>query len=279
MKTYKAVNLFILLICIISSNAQDGLVAYWSFDELNNNNLYDYSENGHYATNYGGIIVPGIIGNALYFDGVDDYVRIPQDGENPHEVFSTLGKGSISLWFRANHIPTTYGIAPILYYGADEQCNFFDAANQGLIIELGHSPIYMGSEAVFFTIWKNGCTYPSFCFDSFTAVSTNEWHHYVVVVGNSYNTGYLDGVEMTGRRYSFGSSSDSQFFQDAILHEKMWLGKGYWDNTTQYFNGSIDELKIFNQPLTSSEVIDLYISGMLSINQQENNISKITIHD
>ncbi len=210
----------------------------------------------------------------MSFDGSDDYVRIPGDGQNLPTIFSTLGKGSISLWFKADKIPTDYGIAPILYYGTEQQCNFFDAANKGLIIELGHSPIYYGSEAIFFTIWKNGCTVPSFCFDSRIAVSSNEWHHYVAVVGANFNTGYLDGVEMTGRRYSFGKSSDSQFFEDAIVHEKMWLGKGHWDNTTQYFDGTIDEVMIFDKALTSDEVLDLY-GLQSSVNQ--NNITRIKI--
>ena len=233
MKLNKVVAAILLFTYCSTINAQDGLVAYWSFDELVNDTIYDYSQNKNHGTNYGATLVPGILGNALSFDGKDDYARIPEDGQNPPDLFSTLGKGSISLWFKAKNIPVEYGIAPILYYGAEEQCDFFDAANQGLIIELGHSPIYLGSEAIFFTIWKNGCTYPSFCFDSFVPVSSDQWHHYVATIGDNSNKGYLDGFEMTSRRYSFGDPYDSQFFEDAVAHEKMWLGKGYWDNTTQ----------------------------------------------
>ncbi len=105
---------------------------------------------------------------------------------------------------------------------------------------------------------------------------TSEWHHYVAVVGDNFNTGYFDGVEMTGRRYNFGNSSDSQFFADAIAHEKMWLGKGHWDNTTQYFDGTIDELRIYDKALTSDEVLDLY--GIhSSVNQKKNSTAEIRI--
>jgi hypothetical protein len=276
MKWYSLVIFVLLVLYTLTINAQNSLVAYWSFDELANDIIYDYSQNTNHATNYGATLVPGIIGNALSFDGTDDFVRISKDGKGPPTIFSTLGKGSISVWFKAENIPTNYGIAPILYYGTEQQCDFFDAANKGLIIELGHSPVYLGSEAIFFTIWKNGCTYPSFCFDSYSPVSTSEWHHYVAVVGENFNTGYLDGVEMIGRRYSFGNSSYSQFFEDAVVHEKMWLGKGHWDNTTQYFNGTIDELRIYDKALTSDEVLDLF-GIQSSVNQNKNNIAEIKI--
>ncbi len=276
MKLYYLVTIILLFSNTLAINAQNGLVAYWSFDEMENNTIYDSSPGEYHGTNYGATLVPGIIGNALSFDGTDDYVRIPKNGQYPPPIFSTLRKGSISVWFKAGTIPTDYGIAPILYYGTEQQCNFFDAANKGLIIELGHSPVYFGSEAIYFTIWKNGCTYPSFCFDSQYAVTSGEWHHYVVVVGDNFNTGYLDGVEMTERRYNYGNSSDSQFFEAAIADEKMWLGKGHWDNTTQYFDGTIDELRIYDKALTSDEVLDLF-GIQTSVNQNKINNTEIKI--
>ena len=148
MKWYSLAIFVLLVLYTVTIDAQNSLVAYWSFDELVNDIIYDKSQNTNHATNYGATLVPGIIGNALYFDGTDDFVRISKDGKDPPTVFSTLGKGSISVWFKADFIPTSFGISPILYYGTQEQCDFFDAANKGLIIELGHSPVYFGSEAI-----------------------------------------------------------------------------------------------------------------------------------
>ena len=238
--------------------AQDGLVAYWSFDETEGDTLYDKTENANHGTVYGAERIDGVSGKALSFDGEDDYARIPGDGKAPPSVLSELGEGSISLWFKVNHIPTNYGIAPIFYYGAEEKCDFFDAANKGLIIELGHSPVHYGSERLYFTIWKNGCTYPSFCYDSNHAILEGKWHHLVVVVGADFNTGYLNGEEMVNRRYNFGNASYSQFFADAIAHENMWIGKGHWDRTTQHYDGAIDELRIYANPISESEVKNLY---------------------
>jgi hypothetical protein len=250
-----------MLLLMLSSHAQDGLVAYWSFDQVVNDTIYDESGYGNHGTNYWGNIVEGVQGNALSFNGVRDYARIPADGEDPPEILSELEYGSISVWFKARDIPTDYGIAPIFYYGAERKCDFKDAANKGLIIELGHSPIHMGSRYAYFTIWKNGCTFPSFCFDSNVAIPQNNWQHLVVVVGEDFNTGYLNGKEMVDRIYNFGNDRDSQFFADALAHEKLWLAKGHWDRTTQYFDGSIDELRIYSRALSESEVEKLYKAG------------------
>jgi hypothetical protein len=63
---------------------------------------------------------------------------------------------------------------------------------------------------------------------------------------------------MTYRRYIFGNATYSLFFEDALAHEKLWLGRGHWDRTEQYLEGAIDELKIFDRPLSGEEVEAIY---------------------
>ena len=254
----------VLIITISRLIAQDSLVAHWTFDELNGDFFTDVDYLTGSGVVYGADLVKGVLGNALSFDGIDDYARISGGNDVPPEILKELGEGSISLWFKAEYIPTEYGIAPIFYYGAKDNCNFFDAANQGLIIELGHSPVHRGSESLYFTIWKNGCTVPSCCYDSGFDVQTGVWNHFVAIVGEDYNTGFFNGEEMTNRGYNFGTPFYSQFFEDAVVHEQLWLGKGYWDGTIQHFNGAIDELKIFSKPLTSQEVRILYQEGNIT---------------
>jgi hypothetical protein len=69
---------------------------------------------------------------------------------------------------------------------------------------------------------------------------------------------------MTDRYYNFGNSGYSQFFEDAVVHEKLWLGKGYWDGTEQHFDVAIDEVKIFDRPLSGAEVIKFYHEAELT---------------
>lgn len=207
-------RIIMLLVMLIAfpATAQEGLVGYWNFDNVSGDTLFDRSPFDNHGTNYGGEPVQGPKNNALAFDGNSSYARIPKNGEYPPEILKELGQGSISVWFKVDHILTEHGIAPIFYYGAWEKCDFFDAANQGLIIEVGHSPVHYKSKNIYFTIWKNGCTYPSFCFDSNSSISTGEWHHFVAVVGENYNTGYLDGQEMAYRRLECRKNRNPRFY-------------------------------------------------------------------
>lgn len=262
MKSAKNIFFFLFFFFNPVIYGQDGLIGYWSFDDVNNGIIVDETSNSNDCIVFHTSKIKGIKGNGLSFNGIDSYVSIGSEDGKPPAILSNLGVGAISIWFNVERIPLDHGIAPLLYYGSTAKCDFFDAANQGLIIELGHSPIFPGSEEIFYTVWSNGCTLPSFCFDSGFDIAKNQWHHFVVVVDENYNTGYLNGEELVDRDYNFGDKGDSEFFEDALVDQEFWLGKGHWDRTEQFFDGAIDELKIFNRPLSDQEVKNLYNEGI-----------------
>ncbi|HMA58993.1 MAG TPA: LamG domain-containing protein [Halanaerobiales bacterium] len=189
----------------------------------------------------------------IQFDGEDDFINLTNFN------LKNLGQGSISLWFKVEDIPTQDAIRPILYYGAKDPCtNMPDASNQGLIIEVAHDPMHFQSKNLYFTIFADGCEYPSFCFDSREPMQEKTWYHFVAVVGEDFNTGYLNGQEITNRRYNFGNARDSEFFEDAVKDEAFWIGKGYWDAKPMYFKGNIKNIRIYNRSLNKDEVQYIY---------------------
>lgn len=233
-------------------NITEGLLAHWAFMEAGGTDLRD-SVNNHHGEIYGAKRELG----ALVFDGVDDFVEV-----KPPFYFEEQSKGSISVWFKVNRIPTDNGIMPIFYYGAKDPCtNMFDAANQGIIIEVGHSPVHRQSKRLYFTMWSNGCNLPSFCFDSNDPIIEGQWYHFVGIVGEEYNTGYLNGKEMENRRYNFGSKNTTEFFSDTVVDEVLWIGKGFWDSEEMYYDGMIGEIRIYDRPLSSQEVQELFNVG------------------
>jgi hypothetical protein len=263
---YRITTALILVTILFGGTAfaQDkSLVGYWSFDEIVDGQFEEHVSGEMGGTIYGCSEIDGPVGQALGFDGIDDYARLPGNGMSPPAELAELGEGSISVWFRVDDIPD-YGIRPIFYYGMNDLCDFFDASNMGLIIEVGHSPIHNGSQRLYLTIWSNECYFPTFCYDSWNPIIEGEWYHYVAVVGGDYNTGYLNGLEMTDRHYNFGNSATSQFFEDAWSHEAMELGRGHWDENIMYFQGGIDELKIFSAPLAAQQVEQLYLEGLVT---------------
>ncbi|MBU2565500.1 MAG: hypothetical protein KJ655_04525, partial [Candidatus Thermoplasmatota archaeon] len=62
---------------VLNKNAEEGLVACWYFDENNGTTAYDSSGNNNNGTIHGATWTTGVNGSALSFDGVDDYVNIP----------------------------------------------------------------------------------------------------------------------------------------------------------------------------------------------------------
>ncbi|MEM9051272.1 MAG: LamG domain-containing protein [Bacteroidota bacterium] len=253
-----------LLVCvfIISCKKQESdsaLVAHWSLDA----NANDLSSSQSHGLVFGDpVYVNSIIeGKALDFNG-DDFIEITVNGETPSQI-RDLSTGSISLWFKAREWNVDTTILPILYYGRDSVCpDAFDATNGGMIIEVGHGGIFP-SENVFFTVYDEECAYPTMCFDSNDdsgKIEPDKWYHFVVSVGDDYNIGYLNGKELKDRRYNFQSDSTSLFFKDFVSHDKIWIGKGHWKNKEVYFDGLIDDIRIYNTPLNLAEVKELYDS-------------------
>ena len=64
--------------CASPAVAASGLVAYWKFDEGSGTTVADSSGNGNTGTLVNGPLwTAGRVGNALFFDGIDDNVTVP----------------------------------------------------------------------------------------------------------------------------------------------------------------------------------------------------------
>ena len=89
MKRY-AMGLVVVLMCVSQTSA-NVLVAEWTFDEGMGDVLHDSSGNGYDGDINGDATwVPGASGMALCFDGVDDYVEIPNTAHLDFESGFTL---------------------------------------------------------------------------------------------------------------------------------------------------------------------------------------------
>lgn len=65
---------------------------------------------------------------------------------------------------------------------------------------------------------------------------------------------------MTNRHYNFSHSKDTRFFSTLTNQDIFRLGYGWFgiDQQFHYFNGALDELKIYDQPLTAQQIKNLY---------------------
>ena len=79
-------------------------------------------------------------------------------------------------------------------------------------------------------------------------IPVNNWTH-VVIVFNGVNTdAYVNGTKYTGR-------SDLTYG-----HENLYIGS--YNGVSEFFNGLIDEVRIYHQVLTQAEIQKHYTEGL-----------------
>lgn len=241
-----------------------GLVGCWTFDEGSGNLIFDASSSNLNGNRYGASWVEGVIGTALKYDGVNDYARVNVPAPR---ILSKLSAGSVSVWFRFDDELSTGSkpIQPLLYIGKSDTAGKDDL----FIIEVGHADV--DNSRIYFTLIRNGIL--PLCFNSTEELLPDAWYHFVGVVGPSVNeagernTAYLNGEELTDRYYNYGNPSTQVFLEllppQALKSILFGSGKTY-DNYTPsfvFFSGVIDEVRIYNRPLSESEVKLLFEAG------------------
>lgn len=233
------------------ADTEDGLVAHYRFSEGGGTSLYDYTPNQFDGTILNAQWVTGpVYGHALNFNGSTG--RADMTSAAALSTIGSLTHGSISVWFYYRGIPAGNAISPIFYLGQAGYNNF-------LVIEVGHNAA--GNEKLYFTVAAGGSLI--LCYDSAVNLQRNRWYHFVAVVGPNGNTGYLDGVEMTGRHYNFGNPSTVKFFANVPIQEKLSLGRGTTlpsksNSQAWTFYGAVGETRVYDRPLTAAEVLELY---------------------
>ncbi|OFX19126.1 MAG: hypothetical protein A2041_15250 [Bacteroidetes bacterium GWA2_31_9b] len=234
----------------------DGLVAYWTFDNDNIETIVDSSSNSLNGESYSVLSNEGIIGKSASFNGINSKIIFPEQGSLPPGIIGSLETGTISLWFK--FINKEGQVLPILYFGRDDS----SSPPYGLIIEIGHDMGDPNNRRLYFTIIHSSTE--NFCFDSGQNLEENKWYHFAAVVSSKGNTGYLNGSEITNRRYNLGSNENySIFFNNVPTKEVFSIGYGRYSQEEPFysFNGNIDNIMIYNRPLNVDEIMRLYEMG------------------
>ena len=222
-KEKMCIVLVITLTLILAGNVSAELVAHWTFDDGTGNTAKDSVDNAHPGT-IGGTAnwVNGQLGGALDFDGSTNYVDI--EGENP--IIS--GTFSLTMWVYARDIPTA----------AKEYR--MPLSNDAWVDGAIHVHI-MPETGIFKIDTKNGTDIPSN-----TVIEANRWYH---VAGTLDADGeskiYINGVLDN----SATGSSKEYFIGPASI--------GAYQNNSRFFNGMIDDVRIFNHILSEAEIQEI----------------------
>ena len=267
-----------ILICFLifqftiqSQNIDLGLVAHWSFDNDTASLVIDETPNSFNGIAYNIKHENGKINKSVVFNNPEARILFPDINKYPPDRISNLDYGSISVWFKFKSIGAQ--ILPIIYFGE----SISNTPHHSLIVEIGHGegkdPT---NKRMYFTIVNQ-----AFCYDSQINLLEDVWYHFVAVVSTSGNTGYLNGKEMINRQYNLGSDSTYiDFFNDVAQRKMLSIGYGRYGQEDPFysFNGSIDDVRIYNRPLSQLDAYEIYSRGSLRPITENNDSGKIHLN-
>ncbi len=213
----------------------DGLVGYWKMDEVSWNGtageVIDASGTGNNGVAAGATHKPttgaGKFGNGGSFDGIDDSIAVADS-----DSLEGMNALTISLWINPVSLTNIRGFVEKWAGGS---------ANSYL---LKYDSGYPG--VVFYTYTTTGQAGGNF---SGTSLNTNTWTHIVATYDGSIMKVYINGVPSLTTYNNTGNIKTN-------VSGGLNLGQDW--NNNNFFNGSIDEARIYNRALSPKEVRDLY---------------------
>ena len=234
----------------LSNPINQGLVGCWMFNEAGGMKAYDLSG----KNNHGSLIYfafpstsasgwhPGRTGSTLSFDGADDYVVI---AHNP-----TLNVYSITMeaWVYRN--TSTVDERMIVNKESSYEMQIGNISNSGQDhFEIAIKPNW---------VWKNGGFVP-----------LEEWTHVAVTWDQNILRTYINGENTYSYDLTNGPVSDTTNI----------LKIGARTESSAYFKGLIDEVRIYNRALSAQEISQLYLTpyaGLSAVSLVYNKIEQIT---
>lgn len=235
MKTLTTLIIVLCMASLATAGLQDGLVAHWTFDEGSGTIAYDSAGNND-GTIYGAAWTTGKLGDALSFDGINDYVQTPN---NQSQQIST-NQITVSAWIKLNSdvVNTQWRIVCKQETG---NCAWgLEISGKGYGSSTGNQILFHDSDGS--TTWYN-------C-QSATHLNDEQWYHIVATDDEGAVRIYLNGLLDTLNNKGAGGIPPQ--INAPITISKTNPGSQF------FFNGLIDDVRIYNRALTEQEVWQLY---------------------
>jgi len=226
MKKYILIFTFLFGISgVAQADLNDGLVAYYPF----NGNANDESGNGYHGDVSGATLATdrsGKTNSAYNFDGKDDFIDIGNIYNFNTEIafsgwFRLIQDGKWNAFFTKN----TYCDLAFMYKGFDDQN-------------------YSKTMRTF-----NGTCEGIRSYDYDLDLPLNTWFHIVFQSDGAQIQLYLDGQKVNSFNYSSSLKDGSNFYIGAT--DTVYGFNYIW-------NGTIDDIRIYNRALSETEIQQLY---------------------
>ncbi|MGH9897039.1 MAG: LamG-like jellyroll fold domain-containing protein, partial [bacterium] len=211
------------------TSTSSGPVAHWEFDEGTGTSAADASGNGNTGTLVNGPVwTSGKIGSALQFDGTNDYVNVGN--------VLNMGTGSVSFgaW-----VKTSSGVTEDCVVGKKSDGGL--SAGWHLCVDWTNNLVQARVSDGTTQVFTNTALAP---------VADGTWRHvFVVEDRDAENTLflYVDGVLRGSKSLSgLTGSTDSTI--------PLRIGTNDGGAGAEFFNGAIDDARVYSRALSASEV-------------------------
>src|SRR3989344_2275887 len=226
------------------SQNYDSLVAHWRFDEGSGTTAADSSSNKNDGAVNGATWTSGLKNSALNFDGVNDYVNIGT-GTAAMNNFNSVGF-TVEAWVYMRLSGARY---PAVF--GKSVGDFTDAClnQKGIMFIVPNDP----SDAVFrkFVFGAgDGTCYNAIRYDAGAGIF-DRWVFLSATFDSSQLSLYIDGSLVSTTPRTVTGSIDNTATD---------LNMGRWRTANLYFNGMIDEMRVWNRTLSANEIAAHYLS-------------------
>ncbi len=217
--------------------APAGLIGWWSGEGDASDSVGPDSG----SLQGGATIAAGRVGQAFSFDGTNNFVSIPDFTILKQPIFT------LEAWVRFSSLDSGGSGAP----AGDQYIIFKQNTRSGDFEGIDLSKVRKsGSDLFRFLV--SSATAQSVEIDSVTVLTTNVWYHVAAVRGTNFVQLYVNGVLEKQATVTF-----PQDYGTAPLYFGT-SGLATWDRR---FKGLLDEVSLFNRPLSSTEVAAIYNAG------------------
>ena len=268
---------FVLMIALFPHNGDtapvtDGLVSYWTFDQQD---IIGDTAKDIWGRNDATIVgdpklVAGRVNGALEFDGSNDYVNLTNLGD----FGSQISTSTFEAWIKTSLKKVRWTTLVKVLEGKCSTGWGIDLNAQrerpnlalGAVKPIDNVKFTKDIIRLYFAYksGQNGCKYSAT--ERAFPISDGEWHHLVYIHGMPYVG--KDGQQLRGRVLFIDGERISRLsmaeFDDFMpFTEPVYLGAGNnRGEAERFYNGIIDEVRIYNRPLTQDEVTQNFEIGL-----------------
>ncbi|NTV22635.1 MAG: prepilin-type N-terminal cleavage/methylation domain-containing protein [Candidatus Yonathbacteria bacterium] len=211
-------------------------VGMWNFEEGSGVTVRDVSGWGNHGTISGATFTTdtynaGVSKYALSFDGVNDYVNL-----NNATVINP-NQGAVSAWVKASHWnPTKMTIfsSEVGPAWAQLRLVLFSGSNNSLVFSVA-----------------NGTSSTENIVTTENILNTGEWYHVMGTYDGSSVKIYLNGV--------IKKTHLTNIVPGVFTPTKTVIG---WHYSNRFWDGIIDDVRIYARSLTAQEVKEQYLAGV-----------------